>query len=266
LLVNKLSVLCPGLLADFIRTDFWINILLSILGWLPGVIHAWCAFDILFLRSANHLVGMSFPGVKVPWGAADMWPTQQDHLQLLPTQSLLPYNFDISCQVDHAIVNVYFLMKDFACHPLHYDTAKLINNQCLVLNKFHPSFHFGISSPWIVLSPFALLPTTFATTVYQTQLQCNNHLQTFQILFSSPTTSVPRVNNHGANAVYQSQSRSYPSVPLLLVRILTIQPVVSLTCPPLGFQEALPRQVKDLAELLGHEWSWVCFCLSKMLL
>lgn len=26
-----------------------------------------------------------------------------------------------------------------------------------------------------------------------------------------------------------------------------------------GFQEALPRQVNDLAELFGHNWSWVCY-------
>lgn len=31
------------------------------------------------------------------------------------------------------------------------------------------------------------------------------------------------------------------------------------SCP--GFQEALVRQVKDLAQLLGDDWAWVCLDL-----
>jgi hypothetical protein len=46
---------------------------------------------------------------------------------------------------------------------------------------------------------------------------------------------------------------------------------MSATCHPRptpGFQEALVRQVNDLAELLGSEWAWVCSmssvqCLSQ---
>ncbi len=65
----------------------------------------------------------------MPWGVGEMWPTQQHHLQLLPTQLLLPYYCPYLTRIerkvktylnlDHAIVFVnllieYFLMKDFA--------------------------------------------------------------------------------------------------------------------------------------------------------
>ena len=39
-----------------LKAEFWINILLWILGWIPGVIHAWCADHTplaMSLKSAN---------------------------------------------------------------------------------------------------------------------------------------------------------------------------------------------------------------------
>ncbi|KAF8984739.1 hypothetical protein BDQ17DRAFT_268589 [Cyathus striatus] len=39
-----LAIVLPPLAVFFkrgLKADFWINILLSILGWIPGVIHAW---------------------------------------------------------------------------------------------------------------------------------------------------------------------------------------------------------------------------------
>ncbi|KAF8229743.1 UPF0057-domain-containing protein [Tricholoma matsutake] len=40
-----LAILFPPVTVFFKRGchgDFWINILLCILGWIPGIIHAWC--------------------------------------------------------------------------------------------------------------------------------------------------------------------------------------------------------------------------------
>ncbi|KAK3938211.1 hypothetical protein QBC46DRAFT_390661 [Diplogelasinospora grovesii] len=51
-----LAFFCPSLAVLFkggCSTDFWINICLSILGWLPGVIHAWYIISIYETRVAT---------------------------------------------------------------------------------------------------------------------------------------------------------------------------------------------------------------------
>ncbi|KAI0776389.1 hypothetical protein BC629DRAFT_1525970 [Irpex lacteus] len=55
-----LALFIPPLTVFF---NFWINILLWILGWIPGVLHAWLAFRRLIITCYSRLTFPSNPGI-----------------------------------------------------------------------------------------------------------------------------------------------------------------------------------------------------------
>ncbi|KAI5982783.1 hypothetical protein EDD15DRAFT_1937286 [Pisolithus albus] len=81
-LLYFLAIFVPPLAVFFKRgcaADFWINICLTILGWIPGILHVWSgyffgsSFCVVRIDSWLPLAGISFHGVRVPCKAYKLY-------------------------------------------------------------------------------------------------------------------------------------------------------------------------------------------------